>query len=61
MRGTRPELLAYQRSAEALRDVWVAARASLRAVLERVTIADIARNEPPDIVAELIGNPAAWS
>src|SRR6476659_2971993 len=40
VRGTRPEALAYRGAAEGLRDVWVALRASLRGVLESVTLAD---------------------
>src|SRR5437660_2944031 len=42
VRGTRPEAAAYDGAAEHLQDVWVAVRASLRSVLECVTLADIA-------------------
>ena len=37
VRGLRPEATEYEGSAEHLQDVWVAVRASLRAVLEHVT------------------------
>ena len=36
VRGVRPEAIEYAGSAEPLRDVWVAVRASLRAVLEEI-------------------------
>jgi DNA-binding IscR family transcriptional regulator len=50
----------YAGSAARLRDVWIAVRANLRAVLEHVTIADVARGELPESVAELAANPDAW-
>ena len=53
VRGHAPEALAYPGSAEKLREVWVALRASVRAVLEQVTRADVARGELPAHVAEL--------
>lgn len=60
VRGEKPEDLDYAGNAEALRDVWVAVRASLRGVLEHVTLADIAEGRLPDVVANLIADPAAW-
>ena len=45
---------------EPLRDVWVAVRASLRGVLEHVTLADVAANELPDVVRELVAERDAW-
>ena len=60
MRGVGPESVNYSGSAERLQDVWIAVRANLRAVLEHVTIADVARGELPDAVAGLVGNPDAW-
>ena len=47
VRGVGPEQVEYAGSAEKLRDVWIAVRANLRAVLEHVTIADLARGELP--------------
>jgi Rrf2 family protein len=61
VRGGRPEQLAYSGSAEPLRDVWVAVRASLRSVLEQVTLADVARGELPASVRELAADPDAWA
>jgi Rrf2 family protein len=60
VRGTRPEELEYGGAAESLRDVWVALRASLRGVLESVTLADLAAGELPDAVTQLTDNPDAW-
>jgi Rrf2 family protein len=60
VRGTRSEELAYEGSAEPLRDVWIAVRASLRNVLESVTLADVAGRELPASVALLAAEPDAW-
>jgi Rrf2 family protein len=60
VRGARPETLAYEGNAEPLRDVWVAVRANLRAVLESVTLADVAAGELPDEVVAITRDPAAW-
>lgn len=60
VRGVGPEAVEYAGTAAALRDVWIAMRASLRAVLERVTIADVARGELPAEVAALAHDPEAW-
>jgi Rrf2 family protein len=53
VRGVRPENVEYRGHAQPLRDVWIAARASLRAVLERTTLAELVRGELPDSVREL--------
>ena len=46
----------------ALRDVWVAVRASLRGVLEYVTLADLARGELPDVGrGARRADPDAWA
>lgn len=60
VRGLRPEAANYEGSAEHLRDVWVAVRASLRQVLERVTIADIVHGDLPRSVQKLTADPEAW-
>jgi len=61
VRGRRPEDVEYAGSAERLREVWVAVRASLRNVLETVTVADVARGDLPGAVEELAADPDAWS
>ena len=60
VRGMSPDTLEYEGSAERLRDVWVALRASVRAVLEQVTLADVASGELPPHVAELTHAADAW-
>jgi Rrf2 family protein len=60
VRGVRPEGLEYAGSVERLRDVWVAVRANLRAVLESVTLADLARGELPAAVSAISSDPTAW-
>lgn len=60
VRGLRPEATEYEGSAEHLQDVWVAVRASLRAVLEHVSIADIVSGELPRSVQKLTTDPDAW-
>ena len=60
VRGIGPEQVEYAGSAERLRDVWIAVRANLRAVLERVTIVDLANGDLPLSVEELTANPDAW-
>ncbi len=61
VRGVRPEGIEYSGSAEPLRDVWIAVRATLRSVLEHVTLADVASGDLPDSVRELVADPEAWS
>jgi len=60
VRGRRSEEVEFSGSAAPLREVWIAVRASLRAVLESVTLADIARGELPDAVGDLTGDADAW-
>lgn len=58
--GARPETLDFHGSSEPLRDVWVAVRAALRSVLERVTVADVASGQLPDHVKALLESEDAW-
>jgi Rrf2 family protein len=60
VRGARPETTAYQGASEALVDVWIAVRASLRSVLEAVTLADVAAGKLPARVARLANDPDNW-
>ena len=59
VRGARPETLAFDGAAAPLRDVWLAVRANLRAVLEGVTVADIAEDHLPPFIPELLADPEA--
>jgi Rrf2 family protein len=60
VRGERPEDLEYLGRAQTLRDVWVGLRASIRDVLETVTLADIVAGDLPEPVGEIVGRPDAW-
>ncbi|MDQ2754040.1 MAG: Rrf2 family transcriptional regulator [Actinomycetota bacterium] len=59
VRGQPPEDTVYERPAQALTEVWIAVRASLRVVLEAVTIADLVRGQLPEAVARLADDPDA--
>ena len=60
VRGGPPESVAYVGAAEPLTNVWIAVRASLRGVLERVTLADLAADKLPAHVRKLAEDPEAW-
>jgi Rrf2 family protein len=60
VRGQRPELVEYGGPAEPLQQVWIAMRASLRSVLEAVTLADLAAGRLPDEVSAMASDPDAW-
>jgi Rrf2 family protein len=61
VRGERPEEVAYGGAAESLQQVWIALRANLRAVVEEVTIADLASGKLPAAVKRLARDPEAWT
>ena len=61
VRGEAPEDLAYDGSAAALRDVWVALRSSLRGVLDEVTLGEVAAGHLPAHVERLTRDPEAWT
>jgi DNA-binding IscR family transcriptional regulator len=50
----------YAGPAAALREVWVAVRASLREVLEATSLADLVAGHLPPRVGELTADPEAW-
>lgn len=60
VRGERPEEVEYEGAAAPLQQVWIAVRVNLRAVLEEVTVADIASGTLPAFVSELTADPQAW-
>ena len=60
VRGEWPEVVEYPGAAEALREVWIAVRANLRAVLESVTLAHLAEGNLPKPVTILTQDPKAW-
>ena len=57
--GEPPEEVHYPAPAQALEHVWIAVRANLRAVLEHVTVADVAAGELPEDVLALAEDPDA--
>ncbi|MGH3631222.1 MAG: RrF2 family transcriptional regulator [Sciscionella sp.] len=57
---SRPEEISYPGPAESLRLVWVALRASMREVLEHVTIADLASGSLPESVLSRTRDPDVW-
>jgi Rrf2 family protein len=60
VRGERAENLEYPEGTGALQELWIAVRASLRAVLERSTLADVAAGALPEDVKALTLDPDAW-
>ena len=60
VRGQRPEDVRYPGLAEPLQQVWIALRVNIRAVLENVSLADIAAGALPGFIAELTADPGAW-
>jgi Rrf2 family protein len=60
VRGARPETLEYGGPAASLQEIWIAVRANLRAVLETVTLADVASGELPESIGGITRDPEAW-
>ena len=58
--GRRPETLDFDGVAESMKDVWIAVRASLRSVLEQVTLADVVAGELPEHVRAMLADEDAW-
>ncbi len=61
VRGEAPEDVAYDGAAENLRTVWVALRASMRSVVDEITLADVVAGKLPARVRRLTESPEAWS
>ena len=60
VRGEPPESVSYEGAAAHLRTVWIAVRASLRTVLDDLTLAEVAEGRLPDQVQRLTEAPDAW-
>lgn len=60
VQSSPPESIEYRGNAKHLQKVWIAVRASLRQVVEQVTLADLVSGELPPIVEHLTGSPDAW-
>lgn len=61
VRGERPEDVRYPGAAEPLQRVWIALRVNIRAVLENVSINDIAQDRLPGFIGTLTEDPGAWA
>jgi Rrf2 family protein len=61
VRGVRPPALDYEGSAEPLQEVWIALRINVRAVLEAVTLADLASGKLPKSIKDLTRKRSAWA
>src|SRR5258708_4245959 len=61
VQGVRPEELEFTGSALPLQRMWVCVRASLRSVLEHVTLADLVAGALPAKVSRLADDPDAWA
>ena len=60
VRGFRPDELGDAGGREPFISMWIAVRASLRSVLEHVTIADLVAAELPPQIAALAADPDSW-
>jgi Rrf2 family protein len=61
VRGMQPQDVTFEGSAEPLQRLWISVRASLRRVLEHVTIADLVAGTLPSDVRALADDPDAWA
>ena len=61
VRGIRPESLDYEDDLASLQRMWVALRANLRSVLERVSLADLRSGVLPEHVEALAADEDAWN
>lgn len=61
VQSSPPEDIEYRGNAEHLQEVWIAVRASLRSVLEHVTLADLVSGSLPTVVSELAAPADAWA
>lgn len=60
IRGDSPTEVAFEGTSAAMREVWVAVRASLRRVLDVVTVADVVGRALPAEVLALLDDEGAW-
>jgi Rrf2 family protein len=60
VRGERAEKVAYSGAAVHLQSVWIAVRASLRQILEGISVQDLVDGRLPRAVTRLTDDPEAW-
>lgn len=58
--GEPPEAIEYVGAAAPLKEAWIAARASLRSVLETVTLAHLVNGKLPAAITRKIQDPDTW-
>jgi len=58
--GARPEDIEYSGAAGSLRETWVALRATMRSVLESVTLERLSSGKLPEHVVGLLDGEGAW-
>jgi Rrf2 family protein len=58
--GQHPEELEFKGTAKPLQDVWIAVRANLREILEKVTLADIVNDDLPKQISKRAADEDAW-
>jgi Rrf2 family protein len=61
VRGEPPEAVSYDGAAENLQTIWIAVRASLRSVLDDITLSEVVEGRLPQRVRQLTEQPDAWS
>jgi Rrf2 family protein len=61
VRGEAPEQVEYGGAAENLQVVWIALRASMRSVVDEITLADVVAGRMPARVKRLTELPDAWA
>ncbi len=61
VRGEAPEQVEYGGAAENLQVVWIALRASMRSVVDEITLADVVAGRMPARVKRLTESPDAWA
>jgi Rrf2 family protein len=59
--GTQPQELDYRGTARPFKEVWIAVRSNLRAVLENTTVADVASGDLTDQIQTAVASDDAWA
>jgi Rrf2 family protein len=60
VRGEPADELDYADDAKPLQEVWIALRANIREILERVSLADVVEGQLPDPVRNIASQPDVW-
>lgn len=60
VRGVPPHELSAQGGREPFISMWIAVRASLRSVLEQITVADLAAGTLPRRICKIAADPDSW-